>query len=138
MGNLPPNYSQTYVYHVWIAMRNRCRDKSNPHYGGAGIKVCRRWADFETFVEDMGPRPKGAILARIDKAKGYRPENCFWASPQEANRGKSNGKVVQICGQSKSLIEWARLSGVNPCTLGQRVDRGVPEHLLLSKEKLTC
>jgi hypothetical protein len=83
----------TKIYMIWSEMIARCNrptHKRYSDYGGRGITVCDRWRDFTAFYEDMGDRPHGRSLDRIDNDKGYSPENCQWATAieQRANRRK--------------------------------------------------
>lgn len=80
------------TYRSWRSMVQRCiypKDIGYHRYGGRGITVCEQWRKFENFLADMGERPKGKTLDRINNDGDYEPGNCRWATPKEqnANRG---------------------------------------------------
>src|SRR5437868_4757100 len=79
-------HSRTRMYKAWTGMVQRCINPAAAgfdEYGGAGIVVCDRWLKFANFLADMGERPEGMSLDRIDGAKGYEPSNCRWATVAE-------------------------------------------------------
>jgi hypothetical protein len=83
---------RTPTYQTWVAMRNRCYRKSQDNfsrYGGKGIQVCARWFDFANFLSDMGERPMGMTLDRINSDGHYMPSNCRWATLKEQRRRPS-------------------------------------------------
>ncbi len=79
-------------YFSWSAMKTRCNNPKNKdwnNYGGRGIIVCDRWvSSFENFLKDMGNRPEGFTLDRIDPNGNYEPINCRWADDETQRKNK--------------------------------------------------
>lgn len=74
------------THRAWLEMRRRCNNPnciSFERYGARGIKVCERWDSFANFLEDMGARPPGLSLDRIENNGNYEPDNCKWSTAKE-------------------------------------------------------
>lgn len=80
------------TYNSWTGMKQRCynpRHRAYPNHGGRGIKVCDRWKNsFDYFLQDMGPKPPGLTLERINNEEDYKPTNCRWATWSDQNKNK--------------------------------------------------
>lgn len=119
--------SKTPTWWSWSAMIARCRDKSNiryADYGERGIEVCERWLTFANFYEDMGNRPVGMTLDRIDPDKSYCKDNCRWANTKTQARNRRDTIRLTHNGVTLPMREWAELLGVNGNTLASRLKRG--------------
>lgn len=99
------------TYSSWHAMRQRCENENIGQfadYGGRGIKVCERWSDFRLFLEDMGERPEGMTLDRVDPNGNYEPSNCAWATrkQQSANQRVKirNGDIISLTSAIECLL----------------------------------
>lgn len=120
-----PKKSPTYL--SWQEMRRRCTNTRAPYfalYGGRGIAVCARWQSFENFLDDMGVRPEGRTLERIETDGPYEPGNCRWATPGEQNRNTRRNIWIEVNGERLCLQDWAKRLGLKWASVRGRLARG--------------
>lgn len=125
----------TGTYKSWAEMFQRCQNPNNrmyADYGGRGISVCERWRSFEVFLEDMGTRPRGKSIDRINNDLGYMPGNCQWSTRTEQNRNRRSVKLSVPLAQEalgryehgETLTSIAKRFGVTRPTIAQLVAGG--------------
>lgn len=125
-------------YVNWSAMKGRCynpNDTRFANYGGRGIAVCERWlASFANFLDDMGPLPGPDFsIERVDRDKGYCPENCVWATRVEQANNRSNNTPIEIGGRTQNLTQWSRETGIHRTVILRRMKRGFTGEALIKK-----
>jgi len=112
----------------YLAMRQRCLNKNSSgweYYGGRSIKICARWLkSYRAFLKDMGHRPAGFSLGRIDNEKGYYPKNCRWETQEQQVNNTRASRFIEYEGKRLTLSQWAKGSGISTLTLWKRLDRG--------------
>jgi hypothetical protein len=128
----------TPTYQAWQHIKARCERATAADYylyGGRGIRVCEEWQTFQGFYADMGDKPPGMSIDRIDNEGHYEPANCRWATPQmQANNRRSN-RLVSYQGQQFTLAELARFVGLKYSTLSMRLKWGWPMERAVSPTK---
>lgn len=129
-------------YRTWLGMKRRCyspKCKDYQNWGGRGIRVCDRWnASFEAFLHDMGPKPAGGSIDRIDPSKDYSPENCRWVpqSKQGAENRRSLKPMIIFGVEYVSQAAAARAFGIERGVLGMRLKAGAtPEEAVTATRK---
>jgi hypothetical protein len=117
-------------YKTWASMKSRCQNpkaQGYEDYGGRGITICDRWKGkngFIEFLKDMGPRPAGQVIDRIDVNGNYEPSNCRWATLKESARNTRRNRFVIFQGQRKTIAEWAEIYGLPHYILFNRLRGG--------------
>lgn len=120
--------SKTRAYGSWDAMTQRCtnpKHKAFHRYGGRGIVICDRWRDFANFLADMGQPPSDKhSLERENNDLGYSLDNCKWATKIEQQNNMARNRRLTLNDKTLTVAQWARVLGVRPQLIDQRLRRG--------------
>ena len=110
----------TRAYKSWQEMLGRCCNPAHisyKNYGARGITVDSKWASFIEFFNDMGERPEGMSLDRVDGSVGYNADNCKWSTRVEQNQNRRSCIPMLLGDESLPLAEWCRRMGLNYMTI---------------------
>lgn len=123
-------------YKTWCGMKRRClnkNDKRYKDYGARNINICDRWIhSFEKFFLDMGSKPHGYSIERIDNNGNYEPNNCVWMKISDQTKNKRSNILLTYKKQTHILADWSRITGIKAGTIKARLDRGWPVEKALS------
>lgn len=135
--------SKNPLYHLWHTMIARCHNPTHAayrYYGNRGIKVCDRWREsFDAFVSDMGPRPIGLEIDRIDPDGNYEPGNVRWANKrsQKFNRANHSGhyqtRRFRWNGREYGVSELAAIAGTSYGLMYSRLMKGISAQTIISE-----
>jgi hypothetical protein len=134
-ARLPGNH----IYRSWESMKGRItnpKHKDFANYGGRGLDMDPRWMEFAAFEADMGPRPDGTSLGRIDNSKGYWLSNCRWETPTQQSNNRRCNQQLTIRGVTQTFAQWAGQLGLTRQAIRYRVHAGwTPEQILTAADR---
>lgn len=125
--------SESRAYQSWEGMMDRCHNVKGVHYllyGAKGITVCDEWKNPANFIRDMGDRPLGYSIDRIDNLKGYSKENCRWATKKTQSQNRKMTKYITFGDCKLCLAEWARFLSVKFDLLYRAYKKGMATELI--------
>lgn len=120
----------------FLGMTQRCTNPNSvgwKYYGGRGITVCDRWRTFDVFLSDMGERPRGMTLDRIDSNGNYEPSNCKWSTPKEQRYNARNLVLLEYKGVRYSMRSASETFGISMVTLFSRRKYGWSTERILTE-----
>lgn len=131
-----PKLKPSRTYATWSTMIQRCNNPKHVHYaryGGAGVAICERWLKFENFLADMGERPDGHSLDRLDGSKGYDQSNCRWSTPKSQANNRRNNRKLTLGDMTDTVVGWSERTGLSILTIRGRLRAGWPIERILTE-----
>jgi hypothetical protein len=135
MSNHKHGKAYSTTYNSWRNAIARCNDPDDvgyDNYGARGIKVVREWHSFANFLRDMGERPEGTTLDRIDNNKNYCLANCRWSPKVTQARNRRNSRLITYKGATHCISEWAEFTGLSVGCIWARLKNGWDEEKSLT------
>lgn len=118
------------LYKTWKSMLTRCYNPNSisyKNYGARGVKICDRWRGylgFENFIKDMGERPDGTTLDRIDYNGNYEPSNCHWATSDEQANNRTDNIYIIVGDRKITAKQFCKALGLNYWVAIKQIQRG--------------
>ena len=128
------------LYKTWKSMLMRCNNpnvRGYKHYGGRGIKVCDRWSGdlgFENFVNDMGERPDGTTLDRVDVNGHYEPSNCRWATAEQQMNNRTDNSCITLNGESITCTQLCKKYGFYYTYVAHQLRQGIDINVIITRQ----
>lgn len=142
-GQFKKGYSKTRLYGIWGGIKTRCcnpNDKVYSNYGGKGISMSEEWKNnfisFGTWALENG-YTDSLTIDRIDPTQGYTPENCRWVDQQTQQNNRTNNHRLEYNGESHTIMEWTRITGLKDTTIHRRLEHGWPIEKVLTHPVMT-
>lgn len=121
MANYRHGMYGTPTYKSWSEMKYRCKNPEHSSGNYEDVSYCERWELFENFLEDMGTRPDGTTLDRIDPYGNYEPDNCRWADIFVQQNNKRNNVFYELQGEKLTLTQIARKYDISRSNLANKI-----------------
>lgn len=137
--NTKHSLCNTRIYRIWVGMHERCYNRNSPkyhRYGGRGICVCDEWLnDIEAFYEwaMANGYQENLTIDRIDNDGNYEPSNCRWSTNEEQCNNREHNILITIGGETKTIAQWAKETGLKYRTIHARYNRGWTGESLIRK-----
>lgn len=129
--------SGSQIWSIHRSMMDRCylaTSHTYKNYGGRGITVCDRWHDFENFYADLGDKPAGMTLERINNQGPYSPDNVRWATYKDQANNRRSNIVLEFQGRKQTMQQWCDEFGLKLATVWARLNRGWSVDRALTEE----
>lgn len=135
-ANRTHGQSPRHMFNAYVNMKTRCYNKNYylfRHYGGKGITICDEWLGHDGFINFRNWSYENGYadnlsIDRIDNSKGYSPYNCRWVSMKAQQNNRTNNRMITANGETHTMAEWAKISGILYSTIQRRLKCGWSEH----------